>query len=82
MAVQQRYDEALAVYHRALRIVPSDTNVRFLIALTLHNLGRNSEALVQCQLVLQAEPANSNAQALMQAIQRDSGASAQAGRRP
>ena len=82
MAVQQRYDEALAVYQRALRIVPSDTNVRFLIALTLHNLGRNSEALAQCQLVLDAEPANSNAQALMQAIQRDAGASARAGRRP
>ncbi len=76
LGVEQRYEEALATYEHALRVVPSNDTVRFLIALTLHNLGRNQEALVQCQLVLQAAPTNPNAQALVQIIQRDLRASA------
>jgi tetratricopeptide (TPR) repeat protein len=76
LGVQQRYEEALAVYEHALRVVPSNQTVRFLIALTRHNLGRNREALVQCQLVLQAAPSNPNARALIQAIERDMRASA------
>jgi tetratricopeptide (TPR) repeat protein len=71
LALQQRYDDALAAYERALKVIPGNTTVRFLIALTLHNLGRNQEALTQCQLVLQAAPSNPNAIALLQLIQRD-----------
>ena len=71
LALQRRYDDALAAYEQALRVVPGNATVRFLIALTLHNLGRNQEALAQCQLVLQAAPSNPNALALLQVIERD-----------
>ncbi len=71
MAVQKRYEDALEAYEHAQRVVPSNATVRFLIALTLHNLGRNREALEQCQLVLQAAPNNPNARALLEAIERD-----------
>lgn len=71
LALQQRYDDALAVYERALKIVPGNPTIQFFIALTLHNLGRNQEALTQCQLVLQAAPSNPNAIALLQLLQRE-----------
>jgi tetratricopeptide (TPR) repeat protein len=70
MALQNRYDDALAAYQHALRVVPGDVTVRFLAALTLHNLGRDREALTQCQLVLRAAPSNPNAQALLRLIER------------
>ena len=71
LALQRRYDDALAAYEQALKVVPGNATVRFLIALTLHNLGRNQEALAQCQLVLQAAPSNPNALALLQLIEHD-----------
>jgi tetratricopeptide (TPR) repeat protein len=71
LAIQQRYEEALAAYEHAASVVPGNTTLRFLIALTLHNLGRNQEALTQCQLVLQAAPGNPNATQLLQLIEHD-----------
>ncbi len=68
LAVKRRYDDALAAYEHALKVIPGNTTIRFLIALTLHNLGRNPEALTQCQLVLQAAPSNPNALALLELI--------------
>ena len=58
LALQRRYDDALAAYEQALKVVPGNATVRFLIALTLHNLGRNQEALAQmaywcCKRLLQ-----------------------------
>ncbi len=78
MAVQHRYDEALNAYQHALRIVPDNTTLRFLTALTLHNLGREREALEQCQLVLRAAPSNPNALALLHLIERSLNAPAAA----
>ena len=82
LAIEHRYEEALDVYEHALRIVPSNDTVRFLIALTLHNLGRNKEALVQCQLLLQTAPSNANARALIGEIDREMRASAADASRP
>jgi tetratricopeptide (TPR) repeat protein len=70
LALQDRYDDALAAYQHALRSAPGDPTVRFLTALTLHNLGRDREALTQCQLVLRAAPSNPNALALLHLIER------------
>jgi tetratricopeptide (TPR) repeat protein len=71
MAIQKRYEDALGAYEHALRGAPGNATLRFLIALTMHNLGRNREALSQCQLVLQAKPGDPNARALLQVIGRD-----------
>ena len=45
LAIQARYDDALAAYQHALAGAPGSTRIRFLVALKLHNLGRNREAL-------------------------------------
>ncbi|HKD66889.1 MAG TPA: tetratricopeptide repeat protein [Candidatus Binataceae bacterium] len=71
MALQKRYNDALAAYEHASRVVPANLTVRFLIALTLHNLGRNREALEQCRLVLQRAPTDPNARSLLALLQRD-----------
>jgi len=71
LALQKRYDEALAAYEHAASVVPGNATLRFLIALTLHNLGRDQEALTQCQRVLRAAPSNPNAMQLLQLIEHD-----------
>jgi predicted Zn-dependent protease len=71
LALQHRYDEALAAYEHAASVVPGNGTLRFLIALTLHNLGRNQEAFTQCELVLRAAPSNPNATQLLQLIEHD-----------
>ena len=69
LAIQHRYEEALAEYRHAMALAPFDLAPRFLTAFTLHNLGRDEDALAQCRVILAASPDDANARWLMREIQ-------------
>lgn len=71
LALQQRYQEALEAYRRALALEPRDPGTRLLFALTLHNLGRNQAALAECRMVLAMIPQDPNARALLNQIRQE-----------
>ena len=70
MLSQHRYDEALAAYQHALSLVPHDASLHFRVAVTLHQMGRNREAMQQCSTILSAVPNNADALALEAEIRR------------
>ena len=60
VTAQQQGDNATAArdYRELLRMHPEATDVRINLAATLANLGRFSEAIEQCSIVLAADPSN------------------------
>ncbi|HUO04596.1 MAG TPA: tetratricopeptide repeat protein [Candidatus Binataceae bacterium] len=67
---EQNYGEALTVYRRALTIDPHAPELHYKIASLLHQLGREREARDECSIALAQAPGDSNARALMAAIER------------
>lgn len=71
LALQQRYQEAVEAYRRALALKPQEPSTRFLLALTLHKLGQNQAALLECRRVLAMTPQNANARALLEQVRQE-----------
>ncbi|MFZ0888632.1 MAG: tetratricopeptide repeat protein [Candidatus Binataceae bacterium] len=74
LAAQDRNEEALSAYERALKLVPADASIDLLAATALHKMGRDGEALEHCRRVLAVTPNDPNARALAAAIERASSA--------
>ena len=72
LADQKRYDEALSAYNQAARISRDDPDPHFFMAMVLHTMGREDQALAQCRAALAIEPNDGNARALMSALQAGS----------
>ncbi|MGH7814389.1 MAG: tetratricopeptide repeat protein, partial [Candidatus Binataceae bacterium] len=70
MLSEHRYADALAAYERAASIVPRDASLHYRVAIALHAMGRNREALKECAAVLAAVPNNPGAMALRAEIER------------
>jgi protein O-mannosyl-transferase len=66
---QQHHEEALSDYQHAVALTPLDIFSRTMAALTLHRVGRDTEALDQCREILALSPKDPNAQALMAKIE-------------
>jgi len=79
LSSQQHYDEALSTFRRAEQTIPAVPGVHFLVAVRLHQLGREPEASRQCAMELRATPNDPVVRALMAAIER-SGSAHQAAR--
>jgi protein O-mannosyl-transferase len=65
---QQRDEEAVSAFSRASAVAPGDAQVRFYLASALHKTGRERDALEQCRIALEIDPANRNARVLMAEI--------------
>ncbi|HVN64286.1 MAG TPA: tetratricopeptide repeat protein, partial [Candidatus Binataceae bacterium] len=70
LLAQQRNDEALAVFQRATSLVPRDATLHYRVAVTLHQMGREREALRECLVALAAAPNDAEASALKTSIER------------
>jgi len=68
---QNRDDDALEAFGRALALNPDDPQTHLDAARTLHRMGRNGEAFEQCRLALSVNPGDVAARALMSEITRD-----------
>jgi tetratricopeptide (TPR) repeat protein len=73
VTAQQQGDNATAArdYRELLRMHPEATDVRINLAATLANLGRFSEAIEQCRIVLAADPSNRMARVNLALAYRD-----------
>ena len=73
VTAQQQGDNATAArdYRELLRMHPEATDVRINLAATLANLGRFSEAIEQCSIVLAADPSNRMARVNLALAYRD-----------
>ncbi|HUO05050.1 MAG TPA: tetratricopeptide repeat protein [Candidatus Binataceae bacterium] len=69
LSVEHRYDEALAAYRRTVEISPDAPLIHYMLASTLHQLGRDREAHDECTIAIEAAPNDPNARALMSAIE-------------
>ncbi len=67
---QKRNGEALSDYMQALALVPDDTFTRLMAALTLHRMGRETDAREQCRVLLAISPNDPNGKALMRKIEQ------------
>lgn len=74
LSSEHRYDEALTALRRAASIRPQAPAFHYLIASTLHQMGREAEARDECGIALAAAPNDPNTRALMAAIERSSAA--------
>ncbi|MFZ0887159.1 MAG: tetratricopeptide repeat protein, partial [Candidatus Binataceae bacterium] len=70
LAGEDRNQEALAAYQHALALAPNDSRPHFYAAQAFHAMGREREALAQCQAALAINPAYADATALMAEIGR------------
>ncbi|MFZ0887707.1 MAG: hypothetical protein WA005_04580 [Candidatus Binataceae bacterium] len=68
LAGEDRNQEALAAYQHALALAPNDSRPHFYAAQAFHAMGREREALAQCQAALAINPAYADATALMAEI--------------
>ena len=66
-----RLDEAQTEFEEAIRIQPNYHKARINLALLHRQRGQYKEALEQCRIVLQADPANTAAHDLFNAIQTE-----------
>jgi tetratricopeptide (TPR) repeat protein len=65
LADENRNDEALTAYQRAMQLAPGDTRPHLFAAKSLHAMGRDREAGEQCRQALAIEPDYQEARALM-----------------
>ncbi len=70
---QNRDDDALEAFGRALSLAPDDPQTHLYAARTLHRMGHNGEAFEQCRLALSVDPGNAAARALMSEITTSAG---------
>ena len=68
LALSANGEGAVAIFRESLAMDDSRTRVRLNLALTLANMNRRDEALVETQAVLKTEPENEKAQALLKAL--------------
>ncbi|HUO04002.1 MAG TPA: tetratricopeptide repeat protein [Candidatus Binataceae bacterium] len=68
LVADNRRDEALAVYRRAVARLSYAPDIHYKIALLLHQMGRNAEAREECRAALAQAPNDARVQALMSAI--------------
>ncbi len=57
----QQLDKACAAYSESLKLNPGNQNARYGLAYTYYQLGRKDDALREVEIILSAEPTNSNA---------------------
>ena len=68
LALSANGEGALAIFRESLAMDTSKTRVRLNLALTLANMNRRDEALIETQAVLKTEPENEKAQSLLKAL--------------
>ena len=72
LAGQNRSEDAVSAYYRALALAPTDLRARIQAILQLRKLGRNREALAQCRQALAVAPDELGQLALLkEQIERD-----------
>ena len=74
LADENRNQEALAAYQRAMTLATFDARPRVFAARLLHKMGRDSEALDLCRAALHILPGNPDAQALIAEIEHPAAA--------
>ena len=70
LSAEHRYDEALAAVRQAAQADPSQPLLHYLIALALHQMGRDPEARAECAVALSGEPNDPGARDLMAILSR------------
>ncbi len=66
---KKRTDEALPYLENAVQMLPNDSRKRYNLALCLHLLGRQTEALSHIEMLLSTDPTNPTYRQLRQLIQ-------------
>ena len=70
---QKQFDKAIDHFHTAIRINPNLADAHFNLALALHRLNRNAEALPEIERALEMNPHDETGQQLKVKIQRTLG---------
>ena len=70
LSSEHRYDEALAMYRRAIEIAPRDEQLHYLAALAFYRSGRAANALEECKIALAIAPENPDVLALSAKIEQ------------
>ncbi|HUO05724.1 MAG TPA: tetratricopeptide repeat protein [Candidatus Binataceae bacterium] len=70
LSADKRYDDAIAAFRHAASVAPREPLFHYLLASTLHRIGRDREAREECEMSLAAAPNDPQAQALMAEIER------------
>jgi tetratricopeptide (TPR) repeat protein len=74
LAEDNRNQEALAAWQRAMKLAPFDAQPRVMAARLLHKMGRDSEALDLFRAALHILPGDPGAQALIAEIEHPAAA--------